>query len=358
MNFLTNREGRLKRITTFAVVLVLAAVGTAASAQDASEDRMITRPDWERQPTREQMSALFPAAAMRAGKEGRAWIECSVATTGRMRDCVIIREEPEGYGFGAAALATASFFRMKPAEAEGMAIDGARVQIPVGFRCSSCNPQPIGRTERVYSNILWPEAPSFEQWIEAYPERARANPVDGVATLECEFIEGGRLDRCRVRDETPRGRGFGQAARAMAEHFRGPAMDQDGNETAGGTALINIAFPADLADGGRPDLPATRLMSGPTSAALDAFFPDEARDAGIREGRVMIRCRRQSDGSVSDCEIVEESHPDLNFGDAALALSNYLTFSSWSEDGRMTTSTVRVPFVFQLSPESESSPEG
>ena len=61
-------------------------------------------------------------------------IECVVNADGTLRDCVLLKEDPPGYGFGRAALDAARYFRMKPATQDGKPVAGGRVRIPMDWK--------------------------------------------------------------------------------------------------------------------------------------------------------------------------------------------------------------------------------
>jgi len=76
----------------------------------------------------------YPMNAMRAGIEGHVVIRCAVAAGGTVRDCVVLSEEPQGQGFGDAALHLSTLFRMKPMTRDGRPVDGGIITVPIGFR--------------------------------------------------------------------------------------------------------------------------------------------------------------------------------------------------------------------------------
>lgn len=115
-----------------AVVLTLGS--GAAAARDAEADpARVTKPEWMQKPSAEDFAHVYPAAAREAGREGRATIECGVAESGSLTNCRIVSEEPEGDGFGPAALAMAWQFKMKPKTVAGQPVAGGVVRIPVRF---------------------------------------------------------------------------------------------------------------------------------------------------------------------------------------------------------------------------------
>jgi TonB family protein len=80
-------------------------------------------------------ASFYPPAAQRAGKEGRATVQCDVIDDMRLTGCRVLSEEPQGYGFGAAAVVRlqASASGLNPAELKGH----ATIQTTVNFRLAN-----------------------------------------------------------------------------------------------------------------------------------------------------------------------------------------------------------------------------
>jgi TonB family protein len=112
----------------------LAAVAQAATGADAARPVRITRPDWDRLPSGEDLARYYPEQAQRLELEGKATILCDVETTGLLRDCEVVSEVPADGEFGAAALKLAPLFRMKPATRDGAPVGGAKIRIPILFK--------------------------------------------------------------------------------------------------------------------------------------------------------------------------------------------------------------------------------
>jgi protein TonB len=76
---------------------------------------------------------VYPPIALRSGIEGRVILELFVDRTGVVQRVTILREDPEGRGFGESAVRAFTGRRGNPAIANGEAVS-ARYRYPVVFR--------------------------------------------------------------------------------------------------------------------------------------------------------------------------------------------------------------------------------
>jgi protein TonB len=78
-------------------------------------------------------SLVYPPIAHRSGKEGRVILELFVDKNGLVQQIRILREEPQDYGFGEAAIRAFTGRRGTPALANEEAVS-CRFRYPVSFR--------------------------------------------------------------------------------------------------------------------------------------------------------------------------------------------------------------------------------
>lgn len=88
---------------------------------------------WAAMPTPESVEKFYPNRAIAARQTGSAILDCRVGLDGVPTGCVVEREQPEGYGFGEAALKLSSSLRFTPQTVDGVPVDGGPVRIPINF---------------------------------------------------------------------------------------------------------------------------------------------------------------------------------------------------------------------------------
>jgi len=121
---------------------------SAADTEAAADNAIISRPDWAEKPNGEDLARYYPERAARLEKEGRATVLCRVDARGRLQDCKILDESPEGYGFGDATLKLVGSFRMRPQTRDGVPVDGGTVRIPMVYRLPE-DSAPVGLSIRL-----------------------------------------------------------------------------------------------------------------------------------------------------------------------------------------------------------------
>jgi TonB family protein len=104
---------------------------------------VVTNPAWIQTPNGEQFASLYPPVANSIGLSGRAVLHCAVSAEGTMQACSVISEVPKGMGFGAAAMAMAEDFRMRPSSVDGNPVGGAAVTVPIRFEPPIVQPSDV-----------------------------------------------------------------------------------------------------------------------------------------------------------------------------------------------------------------------
>lgn len=110
----------------WAASLLLVATAQAQQASDAA---------WEHLPSAADFARVYPPRARTQHVSGRALLDCLVLRSQRLR-CSVLREEPRGLGFGAAALQLARVFRIAAHTRGGRPTAGGHIHVPLTFTAS------------------------------------------------------------------------------------------------------------------------------------------------------------------------------------------------------------------------------
>lgn len=340
----------LNRLGLAALVLpFLGAAPSPALAQD-------TQAEWLKRPAARDLMAVWPRAAMKSGKGGKALIGCVVTVQGAVRDCQIISESPAGAGFGGAGLVLSAQFLLKPATHNGTPVEGY-ARIPIEFPdlpapTGSYLPESAiggGKPIRVISGVPWLQAPSFSDVLATYPAKAREAKVSGRVALDCIFDKSGAIGRCVTLQEEPGFSGFAGAARRLAPRFLGPLVDGKGQSLAGAHVQIPFTFAAESLSVGTPIIGKPQWTALPSSADLMAAYPKEALKAGVLKARVVLSCTVTERGAVSDCKVDSEDPPGHGIGAATVGLTAPIRLSIWSPEGLPTVGgSVRLPIRYEF----------
>lgn len=239
----------------FGMLVVALAIATTASA---GPKKVITRPDWARKPTGDEMAAAYPERAKNEDKSGRVLLACKVKADGSLVDCKAREANPKDYGFEEAAIALSRTFLMKPKTIDGQAVDGGTVTIPLVFAVpktpavrepwlgdnaavmtrigTAATPTATGPTFPCFDGLgecqphglFWAEQPAAKQTREIL---GADPPTAGITIAVCTVGVDGSLQGCSLRGDelSPKARAIVQAT---LPQLRAPAKTLDGVETS------------------------------------------------------------------------------------------------------------------------------
>ena len=94
---------------------------------------VISNPQWIERPDGRVYAREYPDRALEREREGRVVLDCVVGADGHI-SCSVASEDPDGWGFGAAAVRISRSFRMSPRLENGQPTEGGRVRVPIAFR--------------------------------------------------------------------------------------------------------------------------------------------------------------------------------------------------------------------------------
>ncbi|MFZ2029344.1 MAG: energy transducer TonB [Vitreimonas sp.] len=105
----------------------------AVDPPPAPPSPILTGMVWLQRPSTQDFNRFYPSRASDRGQEGRVILNCTVAASGRIT-CGVSSEDPEGWGFGEAALRISQSFRAAAQTSDGRATSGGQVRVPITFR--------------------------------------------------------------------------------------------------------------------------------------------------------------------------------------------------------------------------------
>lgn len=193
------------------------------------------------------------------------------------------------------------------------------------------------------AQTVWTSAPTAADLAAAYPAKARAEGVGGGVELACTAMRTGAVSDCDVLGESPRGYGFGAAARKLATKLRAAGVP------AGTEIRVPISFAPEVLKPAPMTVKTPRWTATPTAAEMQALVPKQTD--GPNEARVTLVCNVLDGGALSACAIDREEPAGQGFGPAVLALAPKFKADLMSVEGQPTVGAkVRLPVRFSLKP--------
>ncbi len=334
------------------------ALSTAALAADT-----IVHATWLTRPNAEDLLGVWPAEALKRGRGGKAVLSCTVTTTGALVECQVASETPAGSGFGQAAISLTPQFVMSPATRNGVPFNEAGVKVGINF--DGAGPETGSRIggqmsmaplpDRAISDVPWIAAPTYDQVVAAYPQKARDKGVAGRVVMSCVFKSDGHLTGCSTVREEPDGYGFSSAARGLVAHFAAPTS-LGGRPVRAATTQLAIAFEPKMLDPNHPTVGKPQWTVLPEAADFQAGYPKAALAANVLKGRAVVSCVVAAEGRLTDCSVASEEPAGLGFGAAATAIAPGFRMGIWTPDGLPTVGArIKAPIRYER-PEAEAKP--
>ncbi len=302
-------------IVLVAMLLQAPAISSLASdVKTPAAPSVITNPDWARMVTGKEIAKYYPKAALVEDLAGRAVLNCNVSVAGTLEQCGVTNVDPEGVGFGEAALAMRVAFRMRPLTRDGVPVAGGIVRIPLNFR------KPVD--------------------LRAASITTRNADIEGeVVELDCRY-KSFHLDNC-----FPRGASSPKAAEVairLAADVTLPPMPR-----AQGRILLPVIFASSAGAPVQPDLVTTpKWLQVPSRVDVYRAYPETAR-RDRRVGSVVAECTVTAEGTLAQCSTVSEAPLGMGFGQGGVKLMPEFKMAPLDSFGiKVEGRKIRIPIRF------------
>ena len=335
-------------------------LGLLAAAAAATVPAM--PPDWKpamviRQPTAEEIHAVWPVEAKARGLGGKAAVACTVNVHGLTEGCHVQSESPSGMGFGGATLLLAPAYIFRPATlATGPVASPTLIRANFVWAGTPGEGEPPSGTFTMINRPIWATAPGFAALGSAYPKAGDGGV--GVVVLRCRVMKTGRLRACELIREEPEAKGFGAAAKGLTPAFQ-LAVDPDFTALKG---LAMVTLTIRLIDPASEDFTQRRIASpvwtaGPDAGRAQKLFPATAAAQGLKTGLGVARCVVAADGGLVDCASRPATPEGVGFSEAAVDVARVMKMSPWtSGGGPVDGAIVNLPIRFNLADGAAKSP--
>lgn len=178
----------------------------------------VEAPVWISRPNGEDIALAYPKEAWRDQLIGRVVLACSITGAGWLADCSRISEEPEGNGFGEAAIRLAKKFHMGVTDGAGQPVKGRPFELKMQFVLPGFSSTPA---------------------IKEFVVRREAGPF-GDVLVNCRVTLEARLDNCHTSG-VPK-TGLGAAALTFVDELNASATAPSTPRASYSRVAIPIAF--------------------------------------------------------------------------------------------------------------------
>ena len=230
--------------------LVLSLGAASAFAEGAEVDPLLPGDvEFRRVPNLEARFLYFPQEARQKQIEGRGTVLCRVQDDGRLRDCTVKAESPEGLGFGMATkrLVEAEIQLTKKAR-DGQPTAGRLFQVTRLFALRSRRegaqvmPLDPGVVGEDGLRRRWVKAPDMDQVYGCF-RRTIPKSEDATVKLRCSSSTDDRLKDCKAVENSraPDAR-YETAAICALDSARFRVEDKDGKPVAGQEITVPLSY--------------------------------------------------------------------------------------------------------------------
>lgn len=374
-------------------VLVVAGLSLAATVASA-EPRVITNPDWISRPSGALLAQHYPMLASMMEIEGKAQITCHVTEEGLLKACKVDSEDPPGFGFGAAAIATSSTFRMKPQTIDGQPVGDAVVCIPLRFVLPPSPPPPAAapplpstiteQTRTAALRIVGPGAAQIHAEYDAQIVRLLANSkADADQATRQAAASALRASVARHADGLRQGMAdaflatltpaeihaidaFEAAARsAPKDQLRDFNPDLQKRMSAHMYVELRTEYcRANACQGTPAEMAAVAAAAGDGVLEVERwkatpptkFSSPLAADVLGVSGAVRLTCEAQADGALKNCVVAAEAPAKWGFGRSALGLARGYRLEALAEGATSSPQLVTVRIALPPQPRNVEPP--
>ncbi|HEY8004373.1 MAG TPA: M56 family metallopeptidase, partial [Phenylobacterium sp.] len=214
------------------LVRVVDTAHRAANPLNMRAVTMLDAPVWVAAPNFDDLARAYPEKG--AGEEGYAAAHCQVQRSGALDGCFIIKEVPQGRGFGKAALGLASKFRVSRELANAPRRSPIWVDVPIRL-------PPPAALDREIAAPVWISTVDARRPPRIFPpEAASQGLTTGRGVARCTVGPDGGLTACAPEPGDADPLGFSAAAARIASTLKMNLWSADAAPVEGGVVHVPV----------------------------------------------------------------------------------------------------------------------